>query len=239
MVAFRLPGVGATPTSGGGSYSGRAAWPHRLTNIVDLRDAWRRQFCRPRRQRAGLGRRRESAPGTGVQHAFLRRRNGGMADLGTLGGLYSVANDINDRGQVVGIATSASGYHAFLWEEKTGMTIASSGMSLGAQLRNGRIVVAVAFARRPEGETVGRAAGVAAAFAQLVAELNAPSGVAVEPVVRGGTPADELLSYAEEVNADLLAVGSLRHERIERWVLGSVTTEVIRDGRCSVLVISY
>jgi probable HAF family extracellular repeat protein len=160
-----------------------------------------------------------------------------MADLGMLGGLYSVANDINDRGQVVGIATSASGYHALLWEEKTGMTIASSGMSLGAQLRNGRIVVAVAFARRPEGETVGRAAGVAAAFAQLVAELNAPSGVAVEPVVRGGTPADELLSYAEEVNADLLAVGSLRHERIERWVLGSVTTEVIRDGRCSVPVI--
>ena len=79
-----------------------------------------------------------------------------MADLGTLGGLYSVANDINDRRQVVGIATSASGYHAFLWEEKTGMTIASSGMSLGAQLRNGRIVVAVAVARRPEGETVGR-----------------------------------------------------------------------------------
>ena len=29
----------------------------------------------------------------------------------------------------------------------------------------------------------------------------------------------------------------MTHERLERVILGSVTTEVIRDGRCSVLVI--
>jgi nucleotide-binding universal stress UspA family protein len=90
---------------------------------------------------------------------------------------------------------------------------------------------------KTEGETVVERLGVAAAFTELTTELNAPSWVTIECVVRRGTPAEELLSYAEEVNADLLAVGSLRHERIERWVLGSVTTEVIRDGRCSVLVI--
>ena len=90
---------------------------------------------------------------------------------------------------------------------------------------------------RTEGEAVVEQLGVAAAFEQLAAELNAPPEVTVERIVRRGTPAEELLSYAEEVNADLLAVGSLRHERVERWLLGSVTTEVIRDGRCSVLVI--
>jgi nucleotide-binding universal stress UspA family protein len=90
---------------------------------------------------------------------------------------------------------------------------------------------------RSEGEAVVEQLGVAAAFEQLAAELTVPPGVTVESVVRRGTPAEELLSYVEAVNADLLAVGSLRHERVERWLLGSVTTEVIRDGRCSVLVI--
>jgi nucleotide-binding universal stress UspA family protein len=32
-------------------------------------------------------------------------------------------------------------------------------------------------------------------------------------------------------------VGSLRHDRVECRILGSVTTEIIRDGRHSVLVI--
>ena len=90
---------------------------------------------------------------------------------------------------------------------------------------------------RSEGEAVVEQLGVAAAFERLAAELNVPPGVTVESVVRRGAPAEELLSYVEEVHADLLAVGSLRHERVERWLLGSVTTEVIRDGRCSVLVI--
>ena len=75
------------------------------------------------------------------------------------------------------------------------------------------------------------------AFEQLVRELAAPPSVRVECVVRHGLTARELLACAEESRSDLIAVGSLRHERLERWILGSVTTEVIRDGRCSVLVI--
>jgi nucleotide-binding universal stress UspA family protein len=87
------------------------------------------------------------------------------------------------------------------------------------------------------GESVIERLGVAAAFEQLVVELNASCDVVVECVVRRGVPAEELLAYADDERADLLAVGSLRHERIERWLLGSVTTEVIRDGRCSVLIV--
>ena len=49
-------------------------------------------------------------------HAFLWQ-NGGMQDLGTLGGDYSSAEAINENGQVVGTARLANSTpHAFLWD---------------------------------------------------------------------------------------------------------------------------
>ena len=87
------------------------------------------------------------------------------------------------------------------------------------------------------GEALIRRLGVAAAFEQLTRELGAPSGVRVDSTVLYGQPGTELLAFATECGADLIAMGSLRHERVERWIVGSVTTEIVRDGRCSVLVI--
>jgi universal stress protein E len=87
------------------------------------------------------------------------------------------------------------------------------------------------------GEELIKRLGVDAAFEQLVRELVVPSGIRVDCVTRHGSTAAELLTCADQARADLIAVGSLRHERLERWILGSVTTEIVRDGRCSVLVI--
>ena len=50
-------------------------------------------------------------------HAFLWR-DGKMTDLGTLGGGFSAAYAVNDRGQVVGESQTGSGQvHAFLWQD--------------------------------------------------------------------------------------------------------------------------
>ena len=87
------------------------------------------------------------------------------------------------------------------------------------------------------GEQLIHHLGIDVAFDQLVRELMVPPGVRVDCVTRCGAVADELLACADQTGADLIAVGSMRHERMERWILGSVTTEIIRDGRCSVLVI--
>ena len=57
-----------------------------------------------------------------TEHAFLWTAEGGMIDLGTLGGTLSRANAINDSGQVVGRSETASGEsHAFLWTAEGGM----------------------------------------------------------------------------------------------------------------------
>jgi probable HAF family extracellular repeat protein len=54
--------------------------------------------------------------GSSGAHAVLWR-NGRISDLGTLGGSYSAAVDVNERGDVVGYSQVAgdAGYRAFLW----------------------------------------------------------------------------------------------------------------------------
>lgn len=65
------------------------------------------------------------------QHAFLWAKQYGLKDLGTLGDPewlmthegWAMANDINDRGQVVGSswAPPTTQQRAFLWSDKGGM----------------------------------------------------------------------------------------------------------------------
>jgi probable HAF family extracellular repeat protein len=54
-------------------------------------------------------------------HPFLWEAGRGIVDVGTLGGVYSWANGLNNRGQVVGFSTLTGDLtnHAFLWERGT------------------------------------------------------------------------------------------------------------------------
>lgn len=74
-------------------------------------------------------------------------------------------------------------------------------------------------------------------FEQIGSQLDAPAGVTVETVTVRGDPAPALLAYAQQANADLIAVGTQRHSLIERLVVGSVATRVLRTARVGVLAV--
>lgn len=92
-----------------------------------------------------------------------------------------------------------------------------------------------------EGEQLVRQLGVAAAFDRVREVLRAPRGATIGTVVLDGTLtrniATTLRAYVASTDADLVALGSRRHGRLERWVVGSVTSDFAREGTHSVLAV--
>ncbi len=91
-----------------------------------------------------------------------------------------------------------------------------------------------------DGEAIIHSLGVQAGFDQVKRALGR-DGITVDDVVMhheiGRTVAELLLECADGASAQLIAVGSARHSRVDRWMLGSVSTDLVRDGRHSVLVV--
>ncbi|HEX2781570.1 MAG TPA: universal stress protein [Gemmatimonadaceae bacterium] len=92
-----------------------------------------------------------------------------------------------------------------------------------------------------EGEQLIRKLGVSAAFEQVREAIGARGGMTVENVVLDGTLtrniAATLRQFVEETGADLVALGARRHGRLERWVVGSVTSDFAREGKHSLLAV--
>jgi len=74
-------------------------------------------------------------------------------------------------------------------------------------------------------------------FEKIRGNLEFPVGVLLETITVRGDPAPALLAFAHQANADLIAVGAQRHSFIERLVVGSVATRVLRTARCAVLAV--
>lgn len=64
-----------------------------------------------------------SITGSGDTHAFLWTPDGGMVDLGTLGGRFSWPWAVNGRGQIVGVSSAGEDgwFHPVLWTREGGM----------------------------------------------------------------------------------------------------------------------
>ncbi len=75
------------------------------------------------------------------------------------------------------------------------------------------------------------------AYLQTVARRLEPVAVGVQVRVRFGRQADEILDFAAEVGADLIAMSSHGRSGIGRWVFGSVAERVLRGAACPVLLV--
>ena len=73
-------------------------------------------------------------------------------------------------------------------------------------------------------------------FRRFIESLAAPPGVTVEGIVLNGKPVAAVVEFAERIGASLVAAGSHGHSRMERFLLGSVSTGLVRNAQCAVLV---
>ena len=100
--------------------------------------------------------------GVPTLHPFFWEANRGLVDVGTLGGVYSLANGLNSRGQVVGFSTIAGDEtnHAFLWDQGVMQDLGTLGgtQSAATAINDKSEIVGEAY---PVAETFTRSSGSA------------------------------------------------------------------------------
>ena len=78
--------------------------------------------------------------------------------------------------------------------------------------------------------------GARAKLEQAAEQLRGRTDVQVESVMLDGDPAKALLAYARTTDCDLISLGGHEQGLMDRILLGSVRTQVLRSARCSVLI---
>jgi nucleotide-binding universal stress UspA family protein len=74
-------------------------------------------------------------------------------------------------------------------------------------------------------------------YLQAAAKKLEASSAEVQFRVRFGRPADEILTFAEEIDADLIATSTHGRSGIGQWVFGRVTDRLLRGATCPVLLV--
>ncbi|WP_460918485.1 universal stress protein [Salinarchaeum chitinilyticum] len=70
-----------------------------------------------------------------------------------------------------------------------------------------------------------------------VTELAAAAGVEVETAVVDGSPSRQIVEYAEQVDCDLIVMGTHGRGGLDRLLLGSVAERVVRSSEIPVLTV--
>ena len=68
-------------------------------------------------------------------------------------------------------------------------------------------------------------------------EVLERAGIASTGLAPVGDPADEILKAAKQLESELIVMGARSIGRVERLVLGSVSTKVMHEAGCDVLIV--
>jgi len=79
-------------------------------------------------------------------------------------------------------------------------------------------------------------AGVHAKFDEAIAEVRRRVQCHVDGVLLEGEPGQTILDYANRERCDLISLGGHEQGLLDRVLLGSVRTRVVRAAKCSVLI---
>lgn len=79
--------------------------------------------------------------------------------------------------------------------------------------------------------------GIGPAFDRVKAEIGLPESVTVETVARNGKPSREILDFARSTQADLIVTGSRGAGLVDRILVGSTATGLLRGAQCAVLAV--
>jgi len=71
---------------------------------------------------------------------------------------------------------------------------------------------------------------------ELIEEYLDGQDLHIEMHVLHGDPSGKIIAYANEIEADLIVMGSKTYTRIQRFFLGGVSERVLRDAKCSVMI---
>jgi nucleotide-binding universal stress UspA family protein len=72
---------------------------------------------------------------------------------------------------------------------------------------------------------------------QEAAEIAQEKGVEFETKVLQGKPADEIVAFADTIDADLIVLGSRGHGSIASALIGSVSRDVLHESRRPVSIV--
>ena len=100
-----------------------------------------------------------------------------------------------------------------------------------------RAVAVVVFLSVRRDETPERRAELEQALGEVRAELDAKGVQHDVRLLAGGDVADDLISTAEEVGAQLVVLGLRRRSPVGKLILGSNAQRVLFDAPCPVLTV--
>jgi K+-sensing histidine kinase KdpD len=72
---------------------------------------------------------------------------------------------------------------------------------------------------------------------ERVTKMASVHGIEAVGEIREGDPAEEILTYAEEIGADAIVAGTHGRSGVERRLIGSVAERLVRHADCPVMTI--